>query len=371
MKIKITQSSALNTSFLDPNPEALGYFGKRKIIKYLLLVLLFFVSSGAIHAQYVESLTLTTTDGAVYDTSSRSYYTYTALGLEDSVWSQGYNFINFPNPWSFTSARKIHYNAQNKKSVTTNYNENNEPSSQTVYKYENGLSKVDTVYRYEMGQKVVMGYYLYTYNAAKDTVTMTMWVDDAAPQVNFVLSSKIETFYQDNKRISDKIYSYSQSNGFVLISQIRHGYNDQGSPSDDTTENILTQKLTLMRHLYDPSGSLIEKRFYEKDLSIPQPTPFLIKYKIKYFYPSVGIANKTAKQLVNIYPNPSSDKVYLPQLSNRKATTVSVLDINGHVIQSSSLKELYSGLDISELVNGMYLLRLDDGSVGRFIKTTE
>lgn len=67
---------------------------------------------------------------------------------------------------------------------------------------------------------------------------------------------------------------------------------------------------------------------------------------------------------IRMYPNPSSNYLYINSLKNIKA---SVLNINGQELLSGNIDNII-GLDISKLSNGTYILTLEDKRNQLFIK---
>ena len=62
---------------------------------------------------------------------------------------------------------------------------------------------------------------------------------------------------------------------------------------------------------------------------------------------------------VSIYPNPSSDKLYINGLSNG---TYEAFNILGEKVMSGKFSHITSDLDISTLKNGKYILTITDNN---------
>ncbi len=72
---------------------------------------------------------------------------------------------------------------------------------------------------------------------------------------------------------------------------------------------------------------------------------------------------------LKIYPNPAKDKVRVEWSSNERAT-LRLMDISGKVIQSQTLNQNYSDIDVSRLSKGMYLIQVQSAeglSVGKLL----
>jgi photosystem II stability/assembly factor-like uncharacterized protein len=90
---------------------------------------------------------------------------------------------------------------------------------------------------------------------------------------------------------------------------------------------------------------------------------------------TTGIANQT--QIVNslkIYPNPASDKITVEISSNPSKSELSILNINGQELITGQITESRTQLDISNLSEGVYFVRLTGEKtvqLGKFVKQFE
>lgn len=72
---------------------------------------------------------------------------------------------------------------------------------------------------------------------------------------------------------------------------------------------------------------------------------------------------------LKIYPNPAKDRVRVEWNAKERAT-LTLLDISGKVIQSQTLNQNYSDIDVSRLSNGIYLIQVQSAeglSVGKLL----
>lgn len=82
---------------------------------------------------------------------------------------------------------------------------------------------------------------------------------------------------------------------------------------------------------------------------------------------AVDNLDETKNELI-IYPNPANDKL---NLTNAVGCKVEIFDISGKIILSKNISEINSSLDVSELVNGFYFIRIEkNGAVSnlKFVK---
>jgi hypothetical protein len=74
--------------------------------------------------------------------------------------------------------------------------------------------------------------------------------------------------------------------------------------------------------------------------------------------------NKPEDHFFNVYPNPASGKITIEQYRiNHHHTTLSLFNSQGSLILQTRLGKTIESLDISELPNGIYLLRLTQGDL--------
>lgn len=81
--------------------------------------------------------------------------------------------------------------------------------------------------------------------------------------------------------------------------------------------------------------------------------------------PLVGV-NTTENVQVSIYPNPTSDVIYVSGLNNKELNTVTISDLQGKLIETYKI-DGNASINISNLTKGMYLVKVA-GSVTRIVK---
>lgn len=75
----------------------------------------------------------------------------------------------------------------------------------------------------------------------------------------------------------------------------------------------------------------------------------------------VGIEENNASLFIVVYPNPTADVVTV-QCDNDQAQMVQVYDIYGKLIKTQEVEGKFTQVDLSKCANGMYFLRIGNGS---------
>ena len=65
---------------------------------------------------------------------------------------------------------------------------------------------------------------------------------------------------------------------------------------------------------------------------------------------------------IRVYPNPTTQRLQIEREVASKPLFLQLTDINGKALEKQSISDLKSTLDLSGLANGLYILRLSDGS---------
>jgi hypothetical protein len=75
--------------------------------------------------------------------------------------------------------------------------------------------------------------------------------------------------------------------------------------------------------------------------------------------PTTGIDEKKIQDVVSVYPNPSSDKLYVAlDKKEQVASHMQITDITGRTIESLSGSAFKGYVDVSRLTNGVYFLKI-------------
>ena len=85
-------------------------------------------------------------------------------------------------------------------------------------------------------------------------------------------------------------------------------------------------------------------------------------------YQSVLAIDKAEKPVFNIYPNPSTDFVYIQ--GNQNIKSVSLINTLGQIVKSLDCNQSKIKLSLQELTNGIYYLKINTQS-GIYTKKIE
>jgi hypothetical protein len=65
-----------------------------------------------------------------------------------------------------------------------------------------------------------------------------------------------------------------------------------------------------------------------------------------------------------IYPNPSSDKIFIGYSSNHKSLVCTIASFNGNELSQKSIQKSHETIDVSHISQGVYLLTIEDSESG-------
>lgn len=128
--------------------------------------------------------------------------------------------------------------------------------------------------------------------------------------------------------------------------------------TDGSEQNI---DLSLLRNFLLPSGSLL---LNYKDNSSRNFS--LSDVKKLVFDASTGGKPGLLSQELTLCPNPAKDKIYVYGLS-ADITNVKVFSVDGQCVISSNVASANNGVDVSGLVPGVYLVKVNS-TVIKFVK---
>ncbi len=88
-----------------------------------------------------------------------------------------------------------------------------------------------------------------------------------------------------------------------------------------------------------------------------------------YLEESVALGVPTATSaLVLLYPNPASTVFNVHNTTNESIKLLEVYTVNGVSVMSANESQISNGLDVSQLSNGIYFVRIDVGSKTQHVK---
>ena len=94
------------------------------------------------------------------------------------------------------------------------------------------------------------------------------------------------------------------------------------------------------------------------------------RYEASFMSYIDNIANVDGNNGIIIYPNPTSDQLFI-NLSNYSNTTVEIFNIQGQLCHSQTLESDNTEINIAHLQNGLYLVKIKSQAkveVRKFIK---
>jgi len=109
---------------------------------------------------------------------------------------------------------------------------------------------------------------------------------------------------------------------------------------------------------------------------ISENTILALSHRSDLFSLEIGTTLRTekyesTKNKFIVYPNPTSDKVFIKALKTTASFAI-IYNLNGKKIKTFKLSEHQNGLDISELISGIYFMHIESGmqliSVHRIVK---
>ena len=159
---------------------------------------------------------------------------------------------------------------------------------------------------------------------------------------NKVARVMLSSFDNNNRFILQKSTSIEGSFDFKTASEIPQGgliVNEMISPNQQQDYTI---------RIYQPNGCFTDAQFTLSEQGCLR-------------------ANEDNGLLLNLYPNPATDKISVTYLSNDKTENISLLlyDVLGRVVNQRNLQgsgAFQTNFDISKLTNGTYILGVQDGS---------
>jgi hypothetical protein len=88
----------------------------------------------------------------------------------------------------------------------------------------------------------------------------------------------------------------------------------------------------------------------------------------KYTYSTIVTLSNTGNSTISLYPNPASDVVYVNTGSKLLHSTAGLYDLSGRLLQNILITATTQPIPVQQLKNGVYILKLENGIVMKFIK---
>jgi hypothetical protein len=187
-------------------------------------------------------------------------------------------------------------------------------------------------------------------------------------------------------------FDFAGNNGFFvtavanplplsLLSFSGHTFNGYNQLQWQTADEVNTQQFELERstdgRTFTAIATIPAKGNGSSTYSYKDYTSFngKIIYRLKmvdadgkFTYSTVVTLTSNGNQQVSIYPNPASDVVYINTGNELLHTTAGLYDLNGRLLQNILITTATQAIPVHQLINGVYMIELENGIVLKFIK---
>ena len=146
-----------------------------------------------------------------------------------------------------------------------------------------------------------------------------------------------------------------------------------GEPEIDTLPDLKNDGLLFVRYTYDCGTELQHIKVIGGVHNWYQNAN---QYDISYFDEIVkffkgnntttSVVNNTESKILKVYPNPTSGQI---NIEVNEASTIEVIDLQGRVVATPSLKPGLNTIDLGNLTEGMYFLKSGNRAAVRILKT--
>lgn len=282
-----------------------------------------------------------------WDNSTRNIYTHNNIDQLTETLHQFWNtgLVDWGNSTKTTNE----YNSQNKIQKNHFYNWNGGGSywtlSQVVDFYYNSFGNPTSIYNYII-----------------DNIT---YVQE--------LSYKIELSYDIDQYLIEYLYLGWNDNQSIFFPLYKVEYNN------DATGNKLIEILSMWNsgtndwdsmfkytYTYDINNNLTEKFYYE--FNSPNWDPI---YRSQYFYTNMTSVSELEDPLTfHLFPNPASETLTIEFYNSpSELESISIFNSIGEKVITTSDINQSTSIDISQLPQGLYLLKTSENKQGcSFIK---
>ena len=146
-----------------------------------------------------------------------------------------------------------------------------------------------------------------------------------------------------------------------------------GEPEIDTLPDLKNDGLLFVRYTYDCGTELQHIKVIGGVHNWYQNAN---QYDISYFDEIIkffkgnnnttSVADHTESKILKVYPNPTSGQI---NIEVSEASAIEVIDLQGRVVATPSLKPGLNTIDLGYLTEGMYFLKSGKGAAVRVLKT--
>ncbi|WP_159801077.1 T9SS type A sorting domain-containing protein [Flavobacterium sp. MK4S-17] len=204
----------------------------------------------------------------------------------------------------------------------------------------------------------------------------------ALPKTAGNYTAQLQTSYNVNGLITGA--AYAEGKKIIVLS----GYSNLLQPflfllydfnfndSDFFTGNKRKINVTLPFHQTEGISTINGLNYFITNERFVQPPfvnipPKLHSFNLEAFLQpyieSLSVAAYHYDEVVSVYPNPATDKLYIDLKENTKTLTYNVIDMMGRVVQQGNLNFNTTTIPTINLADGMYILKLDNNSGINFI----
>ncbi len=281
------------------------------------------------------------------------------------------------------------------------------PWASAVVRFDTALNtlSVDTLFVLGIAQNNILDAY-YTLNHYKDSLYLCSGFANISPSPNVLYdysSLVVQTYSPEFKPIDMKYWYYDSTvnlepiynNSFVVNNNGNYFigatlnldmfFPDQGLlvAKVDSNLNTIWQKhiacttetIRLMNILPTDDGGVLLLYWEQASLAGAQ----LMNSKLMKIGPNgevtsiIDLGIQTSKQAVTIYPNPATNIINIAlKNQNQQISQLSIIDIQGRVVQQEMLNDKQTKIDVSLLPKGVYIIEgyTDRGERfgGKFVK---
>ena len=87
-------------------------------------------------------------------------------------------------------------------------------------------------------------------------------------------------------------------------------------------------------------------------------TPLLDTMNYVFCHTTATSINETANEVIEIYPNPSSNNVNI-NIANNGLYVMTIYDCKGSIIKTEKLHEGINNIELEEIQSGIYFIKLE------------
>lgn len=85
----------------------------------------------------------------------------------------------------------------------------------------------------------------------------------------------------------------------------------------------------------------------------------IITNQAETLFQALSVVNPVVDNLISVYPNPVKDVVYISIKDNSILKTIELYDVQGRLLQTQLVNDIFSELNLVERANGMYFIKIN------------